>query len=418
MSKDTASQSQAVPSELAEYKRVREEFVIAARNNGAFCIDSAMINVDALTRTFSHNAATGKVPEGWISVLGAAPAQGEGVLVTDGTTVTAARWFSTGWATHGFDNGEVVYLPEGRVTHWKPFAASPAAPLAGKAEPNIPDLPLWHYNEQSKTIHPDPCGEWVRADTARHAILTSVLADRKARDTAPLAAAVPAEEASDDVALELCARWKARALKAEAALLAPAEPAPIQSSAEVVVVNGQIARRESIAENHDAMIILTQSYPRESVIRVVDAHTERNVAAALAAARLSKPTAQGAAEPASIDTPEFRKLLNDLCWASEIATKPEWETISANLIAHINRHIAAQATAGRDAQQWISVDERLPSDDCRVLAATWFTMDLGQHLDIVSFRSGSGQFSHSDVTHWMPLPTAPHAAEQASGGAK
>jgi hypothetical protein len=34
---------------------------------------------------------------------------------------------------------------------------------------------------------------------------------------------------------------------------------------------------ESITSNHDAMIILTEGYPREDVARVVDAHTARQV---------------------------------------------------------------------------------------------------------------------------------------------
>lgn len=84
---------------------------------------------------------------------------------------------------------------------------------------------------------------------------------------------------------------------------------------------------------------------------------------------------------------------------------------------------SAPAAADEVRDGWISVDERLPEDDCRVLAATWFTMTHDQHMDIVSFRRGSGQFSHSDVTHWMPLPAAPEvkttasAATSADGGA-
>jgi hypothetical protein len=66
---------------------------------------------------------------------------------------------------------------------------------------------------------------------------------------------------------------------------------------------------------------------------------------------------------------------------------------------------------------WISVDEHLPDDDCRVLAATWRTMTGEQHIDIVSFRRGSGQFSEHPVTHWMPLPnlrtTSPNKGEAA-----
>jgi hypothetical protein len=91
------------------------------------------------------------------------------------------------------------------------------------------------------------------------------------------------------------------------------EPAPSKEAAPVVV-NGQIARRESIADNHDAMIILTQSYPREAVIRVVDAHTERNVAAALAQ--------QGAAQAsASTDAVAIR-------WPGR--RKGKWEVADLN----------------------------------------------------------------------------------------
>lgn len=46
---------------------------------------------------------------------------------------------------------------------------------------------------------------------------------------------------------------------------------------------------ESIAKNHDAMILLTHGYPTENVISVVDAHTMREARAAVSAA--TKPTA-------------------------------------------------------------------------------------------------------------------------------
>lgn len=58
--------------------------------------------------------------------------------------------------------------------------------------------------------------------------------------------------------------------------------------------------------------------------------------------------------------------------------------------------------------QWISVKDRLPDDDCRVIAATWPEYNLVQHVEIVSFNSGSGYFNGL-VTHWMPLPEPPKA---------
>lgn len=52
--------------------------------------------------------------------------------------------------------------------------------------------------------------------------------------------------------------------------LTPAQGAVAAVSAAPVVA-------ESIASNHDAMIILTQGYPREAIIKVVDAHTARQI---------------------------------------------------------------------------------------------------------------------------------------------
>jgi hypothetical protein len=64
-------------------------------------------------------------------------------------------------------------------------------------------------------------------------------------------------------------------------------PAQAQASGEAAI--------ESIAANHDAMIILTQDYPREDKIRVIDAHTRRQVSAALATrtAGSATPVAEG-----------------------------------------------------------------------------------------------------------------------------
>ena len=59
--------------------------------------------------------------------------------------------------------------------------------------------------------------------------------------------------------------------------------------------------------------------------------------------------------------------------------------------------------------EWISIDDRLPDDDGRFLCATWPHIDMTQHVEICSFRSGTGQFDSHPVTHWMPLPKAPNA---------
>lgn len=78
----------------------------------------------AYERGYRANVATPVA--GWVSVEDAAPVQGVGVLVTDGTAVASARWFATGWATHDLDGSEVRYLPFGLVTHWKQLDAPPA----------------------------------------------------------------------------------------------------------------------------------------------------------------------------------------------------------------------------------------------------------------------------------------------------
>lgn len=52
--------------------------------------------------------------------------------------------------------------------------------------------------------------------------------------------------------------------------------------------------------------------------------------------------------------------------------------------------------------EWTSVDDRLPDDDGRFLCATWQHMDMTQHIEICSFRLGTGQFDSYPETHWMP----------------
>lgn len=345
MNKDTASQSQAVPSELASLQRYAESR--GAHGGGVHPhADGEYVKLSDVQSLFSHSAATGKVPERWISVFDAAPVQGEGVLVTDGTTVTAARWFSTGWATHSFDNDEVTYLPEGRVTHWKLIAASPAAPLAGKAEPTA----------IYQTMEGEFGEYWADTDKAGFDAANAEFINTRIVYTAPLAAAVPGEEASEvEYELHQNDEWVAGAVGKNAYSeimhyaaqygqdgpvevfkvvrtkltsteeVAPAEPAPIQSSA---LTDERILELQ--VKNTPTHFWSTNGIDFARAI-------EREVLA-----RLSKPAAQGTAQ--SIDTPEFRRTL--IYCHYDVTSADKW----GPLIAHIDRHIAAQATAGRDAE--------------------------------------------------------------------
>lgn len=63
---------------------------------------------------------------------------------------------------------------------------------------------------------------------------------------------------------------------------------------------------------------------------------------------------------------------------------------------------------------WISVDERLPGDDCMVLVAAKRFMLGDPIIQMVWFRRGTGEFDALHVTHWQSLPPPP-AAIQAQG---
>lgn len=76
-------------------------------------------------------AGMADVQNDWRGIWDESPVQGEGVLATDGATVIAARWFATGWAKHDHFSDELEYLPEGWVTHWKPFPPAQDANAQG-----------------------------------------------------------------------------------------------------------------------------------------------------------------------------------------------------------------------------------------------------------------------------------------------
>lgn len=73
------------------------------------------------------------------------------------------------------------------------------------------------------------------------------------------------------------------------------------------------------------------------------------------------------------------------------------------------REIEAMITEGMKAMdKWISVDERLPEDDHRVLVACRTKKGV-QAVNLAYYWNGTwhGQGSMAGVTHWMPLPPVP-----------
>ena len=61
-------------------------------------------------------------------------------------------------------------------------------------------------------------------------------------------------------------------------------------------------------------------------------------------------------------------------------------------------------------EKWISVDERLPEDDQRVLVVCRTKKGV-QSVNLAYYWNGAwhGQGSMAGVTHWMPLPPVPEA---------
>jgi hypothetical protein len=325
----------------------------------------------------------------------------------------------------------------------------------GKVPEGFALVPL-RMTTAMQQIVTDEDWQWEDLLAAAEAITEDQYNELAASPAAPLAAAVPAEEASEllaecravfDLMLDGCYEQhfgdfqnghgeeigpRMDALHAKLRGLAPAEPAPILASAEPVVVNGQIARRESIAANHDAMIILTQSYPREAVIQVVDAHTERNVAAALATARLSTPTAQGTAEPVAELYDILQQVEKELegCSFSQTlvreGNKQVWRYIGNGRIVADRvkaavkdyRHIAAQAPAGRDAQPFpliidIGYRKTLRREDRVHGPHGWLLYDENGKL-VRALNFYEANFVDSAI---LAMGGKSHAAEQASGGA-
>jgi hypothetical protein len=71
-------------------------------------------------------------------------------------------------------------------------------------------------------------------------------------------------------------------------------------------------------------------------------------------------------------------------------------------------HEQNAVSAALPAQEgWISVEDRLPEDDCAVIVAAKRFIDGAPAIDKAWFRRGTGEFDSLLVTHWMPLPASP-----------
>ena len=68
------------------------------------------------------------------------------------------------------------------------------------------------------------------------------------------------------------------------------------------------------------------------------------------------------------------------------------------------------ASGYRKQSEWISVEDRLPEEDVRVLV--WLNTNRS-YTKIDTDRRFEGKWVRwaSDVTHWMPLPTPPTEKE-------
>ena len=60
--------------------------------------------------------------------------------------------------------------------------------------------------------------------------------------------------------------------------------------------------------------------------------------------------------------------------------------------------------AGYNADKWISVEDRMPDEDCKCLV---FTKDGITNIDYYYNRENAFGFRSWKVTHWMPLPEPP-----------
>lgn len=478
LSEDTTSQSQAVPSELASLKQLAAR--IKEANCRPIEVSTlaapAILKLIEQVESLSHSAATGKVPEDEQVAFEAwyFPKFGPQVRLGDSDQYFAS-WAQGAWQAWSARAalaspaaplaGKAEELPNGwklvavnpefdKLIYWMDRAdgngnlPSDVAESYASFEFSTPTAPLAAAVPEDANLV-DLARLFGSAAASGEQVTLPASACAKLFDSMTQVAAVPAEEASAEPSRASRIEWSLRQIieadddqaltqdlieAGRAALkLAPAEPAPIQASA---------------LTDEDAKAI-------SRAAECVDSYGRDDLAEKLRSllARLSKPTAQGTASdelpisvstygsieecekerarragqsPApvaadaavtapSIDTPEFREVCRVVWGGKYDALAPRLTP----LIAHINRHIAAQAPAGRDAQPFpliidIGYRKTLRRQDRKFGPPSWDLYDEDGKLVRV-LNTYEENFVDSAL---KAMGGKSHAAEQASGGAK
>lgn len=114
-----------------------------------------------------------------------------------------------------------------------------------------------------------------------------------------------------------------------------------------------------------------------------------------------------------------RKLL-DQYWDAVIGYERmsgyiNYEKAEEMTLDELSSYIAAleaENAALKVERRWIPVSERLPEEDCDVLAVISGETSLGRYYKefhaVCDFIDGLGVI---EATHWMPLPTPPEVQE-------
>ena len=103
---------------------------------------------------------------------------------------------------------------------------------------------------------------------------------------------------------------------------------------------------------------------------------------------------------------QIEEMAKVLCEDCARDTSPCVLTKTARMCESVKEQAEALYNAGYRKQEWISVDERLPEEDVRVLV---YINSERSYTKIDTDRMVDGEWVRwsKDITHWMPLPEAP-----------